>query len=48
MYDSDAQEIPIQRESDIRDDILRESLKYVNEQGWTMEAIRAGMLIILF
>ncbi|UJR14771.1 hypothetical protein I4U23_001759 [Adineta vaga] len=37
------QEIPIQRESDIRDEILRESLKYVNEQGWTMDAIRAGV-----
>jgi hypothetical protein len=40
---SDTNEIPIQRESDIRDDILRESLKYVNEKGWTMDAIRAGL-----
>ncbi|CAF0818358.1 unnamed protein product [Adineta ricciae] len=38
-----AQEIPIQRESDIRDEILRESLNYVNEQGWTMDAIRSGV-----
>ncbi|CAF3502685.1 unnamed protein product [Rotaria sp. Silwood1] len=36
-------EIPIQRESDLRDDILRESLKYVHEHGWTMDAIRAGI-----
>ncbi len=36
-------EIPTQRESDLRDEILRESLKYVNEKGWTMEAIRAGV-----
>ena len=36
-------EIPIQRESDIRDEILRASLKYVQEKGWTMEAIRAGV-----
>jgi len=40
---SGSNEIPIQRESDIRDDILRESLKYVNEKGWTMEAIRTGV-----
>jgi hypothetical protein len=36
-------EIPIQRETDLRDEILRESLKYVGEKGWTMEAIRAGV-----
>lgn len=40
---SAVQEIPVQRESDIRDEILRESLKYVNERGWTMDAIRAGV-----
>jgi len=44
-YSGGTNEIPIQRESDIRDDILRESLKYVNDKGWTMEAIRAGLLI---
>ena len=37
-----ATEIPIHRESDIRDDILREALKFVDERGWTMDAIRAG------
>ena len=36
-------EIPIQRESDIRNDILRASLKYVQDKGWTMEAIRSGV-----
>ncbi|CAF1176705.1 unnamed protein product [Rotaria sordida] len=40
---STTNEIPIQRESDLRDDVLRESLKYVNEHGWTIEAIRAGI-----
>jgi len=43
---SSTHEIPIQSESDMRDDILRQSLKYVNEKGWTMEAIRAGLLIL--
>jgi len=40
---SRSQEIPIQRESDLRDEILRESLKNVIEKGWTMDAIRAGV-----
>ena len=40
---SGSNEIPIQRESDLRDEILRESLKYVGEKGWSMEAIRAGV-----
>jgi hypothetical protein len=40
---ADSTEIPIQRESDLRNEILRESLKYVGEKGWTMEAIRAGV-----
>ncbi|CAM4801010.1 unnamed protein product [Rotaria magnacalcarata] len=35
--------IPTQSESNIRNDILRESLNYVHEKGWTMEAIRAGI-----
>lgn len=48
LFFSDINEIPVQRESDIRDEILRESLKYVNEKGWTMEAIRAGLLILIF
>ncbi len=33
---------------DIRGDILRESLKYVHEKGWSMEAIRAGLFSFTF
>lgn len=35
-------EIPIQGGSDIRSDILRESLRFVEDKGWTLDAIRAG------
>lgn len=38
-----SKEIPIQRESDIRDEILREALKFVEDKGWTLDAIRAGI-----
>lgn len=38
-----SQEIPIQRESDIRENILREALQYVDERGWTLDAIHAGI-----
>lgn len=38
-----SQEIPIQRESDIRENILREALQYVDERGWTFDAIQAGI-----
>ena len=43
---SDANENLIHRENDLREDILRESLKYVNERGWTMDSIRAGLFIL--
>ncbi|CAF3733801.1 unnamed protein product [Rotaria socialis] len=42
-FSDNSSKIPIQSESDIRNDILRESLIYVHEKGWTMEAIRAGI-----
>ena len=38
-----SKEIPIQRENDIRDEILAEALKYVEDKGWTLDAIRAGI-----
>ncbi|CAF1161540.1 unnamed protein product [Adineta steineri] len=37
-FSSDSKEIHIQR-----DEILNESLKYVHEKGWSMEAIRADI-----
>ena len=29
----------------MRDNILRESLKYVDDKGWTLDAIRAGSFL---
>jgi hypothetical protein len=40
---SSVNEIPIDRERDIRDNILREALKHVEDKGWTLDAIRAGL-----
>ncbi|CAF2781834.1 unnamed protein product [Rotaria sp. Silwood2] len=40
---SDSNEILIQQEIAIRNQILRESLNFVHEKGWTIEAIRAGI-----
>jgi len=41
-FSSDSNEI------DIRNNILRESLKYVHEKGWSMETIRAGLFCFFF
>ncbi|CAF2096534.1 unnamed protein product [Rotaria magnacalcarata] len=40
---SASQDGPFQSESDLRDNVLRESLKFVEELGWTIDAIRAGI-----
>ena len=39
---SNGTEIPIEKEVDPRKRIFQESLRFVDENGWTLDAIRAG------